>query len=229
MSSSPQLLPCRSVDCYIKLNRIEEGTYGVVYRGQDKATGEIVALKKLKLEKEKEGFPVTSLREINALMHAAPGHPHIVGLRELVVGKELASVFIVMDFIEHDLRSLMDEMTSPFSASEVKTLLKQLLSAVSAMHHRHMVHRDLKTANLLLSNRGEIKVADFGLARKLPPYEGESLHRWSSRGGTGHRNCCLAPEHMNGMWTCGPLGAYLGSWWRGGRYSRGKAKSNKSA
>lgn len=175
LSSNPPLIPCRSVDCYAKLNRIEEGTYGVVYRGQDKATGEIVALKKLKLEKEKEGFPITSLREINALMHASPGHPHIVGLRELVVGKELTSVFIVMDFIEHDLRSLMDEMPSPFSASEVKALLRQLLSAVSAMHRRWMIHRDLKTSNLLLSNRGEIKVADFGLARKLPPWEGESM------------------------------------------------------
>ena len=72
-----------------------------------------------------------------------------------------------MDFIDHDLRALMDEMSKPFELSEVKTLLKQLLSAMVTMHDRWIIHRDLKTSNLLLSNRGELKVADFGLARKL--------------------------------------------------------------
>lgn len=156
---------CRSVDCYKKLNRIEEGTYGIVYRAQERETGEIVALKKLKLEREREGFPVTSLREINALMQAR--HRNIVNIREMVVGRELNSVFIVMDFIEHDLRGLMDDMPQPFSISETKTMVQQLLCAVAAMHERWILHRDLKTSNLLLSNRGEIKVADFGLARRL--------------------------------------------------------------
>lgn len=80
--------PCRSVETYQKLNRIEEGTYGVVYRAQNKETGEIVALKRLKLEREREGFPVTSLREINALMTLK--HPNIVNIREMVVGEQLS-------------------------------------------------------------------------------------------------------------------------------------------
>lgn len=161
--------PCRSVDCYRKLNRIEEGTYGIVFRAEERETREIVALKKLKLEREREGFPVTSLREINALMQSK--HPHVVNIREMVVGSQLTSVYIVMDFVEHDLRTLMDEMERPFSVSEAKTLLRQLLDATAAMHERWILHRDLKTSNLLLNNRGEIKVADFGLARRLgsPP------------------------------------------------------------
>lgn len=53
---------------YFFFDRIEEGTYGVVYRAKEKRTGEIVALKRLKMEKEKEGFPITSLREINTLL-----------------------------------------------------------------------------------------------------------------------------------------------------------------
>ena len=59
---------CRSVDEFVCLNRIEEGTYGVVYRAKEKATNDIVALKRLKMEKEKEGFPITSLREVNTLL-----------------------------------------------------------------------------------------------------------------------------------------------------------------
>lgn len=61
------------------LNRIEEGTYGVVYRATDKKTNEVVALKRLKMEKEKEGFPITSLREINTLLKSQ--HENIVPVR----------------------------------------------------------------------------------------------------------------------------------------------------
>lgn len=158
------LTRCRHSSCYEKLNRIEEGSYGIVYRARDRETGDIVALKKLKLEKEKSGFPVTSLREIYTLLNAK--HPNIVNVREIVMHR-LDQVFIVMDFIEHDLKTLMTEMRTPFLQSEVKTLMLQLLSAVKLLHDNWIVHRDLKTSNLLLNNRGEIKVADFGLARKF--------------------------------------------------------------
>jgi cell division cycle 2-like protein len=77
-----------------------------------------------------------------------------------------------MDFLEHDLKTLMSDMTSPFMQSEVKTLMLQLLSAVATLHRNWIVHRDLKTSNLLLNNRGRVKVADFGLARKF----GSPLH-----------------------------------------------------
>lgn len=77
-----------------------------------------------------------------------------------------ARVFIVMDFIEHDLKTLLTVMPAPFLQSEIKTLLKQLLSAVAFCHERWILHRDLKTSNLLMNNRGQIKVADFGLARR---------------------------------------------------------------
>jgi cell division cycle 2-like protein len=83
----PPIQPSRSVFSYEKLNQIEEGSYGVVFRARDKQTGDIVALKKLKLEEEKNGFPITALREIYALMTCR--HENVVGIREVVVGDTL--------------------------------------------------------------------------------------------------------------------------------------------
>lgn len=85
--TAPALISCRSVDSYEKLNRIEEGAYGVVYRARDKETGEIIALKKLKLDKEKFGFPTTSLREIQMLLMAK--HPNIVNVKEIAIGSDI--------------------------------------------------------------------------------------------------------------------------------------------
>ncbi|KIJ68277.1 hypothetical protein HYDPIDRAFT_81366 [Hydnomerulius pinastri MD-312] len=160
----PPIQPSRSVYCYERLNQIEEGSYGVVFRARDKETGDIVALKKLKLDEEKHGFPITALREINALMSCR--HENVVRIREVVVGDTLTQVFVVMDFIEHDLKTLLTLMPSPFLQSEIKTLMLQLLSAVAHCHSNWILHRDLKTSNLLMNNRGTIKVADFGLARR---------------------------------------------------------------
>jgi cell division cycle 2-like protein len=86
-TAHPPIQPARSVYTYERLNQIEEGTYGVVFRGRDKSTGDIVALKKLKLDEEKFGFPITALREINALM--ACRHENVVRIREVVVGDTL--------------------------------------------------------------------------------------------------------------------------------------------
>lgn len=83
----PPILPSRSVYCYERLNQIEEGSYGVVFRARDKQTGDIVALKKLKLDEEKNGFPITALREVYALMSCR--HENVVGIREVVVGDTL--------------------------------------------------------------------------------------------------------------------------------------------
>mmetsp|Transcript_36739 Transcript_36739/g.57713 ORF Transcript_36739/g.57713 Transcript_36739/m.57713 type:complete len:438 (-) Transcript_36739:139-1452(-) len=156
--------PCRSVDCYEKLNKIEEGTFGIVFRAKDRQTNEIVALKQVKMEREKEGFPVTSLREFKLLM--ALNHENVVNVKEIVVGKK-NRFFIVMEYLPHDLKALMEVMPSRFSPSEVKCLLLQLLRAIAYLHDQQwVIHRDLKASNILLNNRGILKVADFGLARE---------------------------------------------------------------
>lgn len=161
LDSQPPFYPakhgCRSVEEFQCINRVEEGTYGVVYRAKDKRTGETVALKRLKIEKEKEGFPITSLREISTLLKA--NHENIVAVREVVVGSNMDKIYLVMDFVEHDLKSLMETMKQPFLLGEVKTLMLQLLRAVAHLHDNWILHRDLKTSNLLLSHSGILKVS----------------------------------------------------------------------
>ncbi|XP_078155214.1 cyclin-dependent kinase G-2-like isoform X2 [Carex rostrata] len=155
---------CRSIEDYEKLNRIEEGSYGVVYRARDKKSGEVVAVKKLKRETEKGGgFPMISLREINILLSIR--HPSIVDTKEVVMGSTMDSIFIVMEFMENDLKRAMEASKQPFSESETKQLMLQLLEGVMYLHKNWIIHRDLKTSNLLLNNSGELKICDFGLAR----------------------------------------------------------------
>ncbi|KAL6899360.1 hypothetical protein ACP4OV_006018 [Aristida adscensionis] len=174
------LQSCRSVDEFEKLNAINEGTYGVVFRARDKKTGEVVALKKVKMDKEREGFPLTSLREINILLSS--DHPSIVDVKEIVVGNRDDDTFMVMEYMEHDIKGVMETMKQPYSQSEVKCLMLQLLEGVKYLHDNWVLHRDLKTSNLLLNNRGELKICDFGLSRQygslLKPYTQPVVTLW---------------------------------------------------
>ncbi|MFH4976742.1 hypothetical protein AB6A40_003451 [Gnathostoma spinigerum] len=156
---------CRSVNEFEKLNRIGEGTYGIVYRAKDTKTEEIVALKKVRVDEksEEEGFSISALREIHLLLVLK--HKNVVRLKDVVVGRHLTSIFLVMEYCEQDLASLLDHMSAPFTEAQVKCIILQLLEALVYLHKNHVVHRDLKVSNLLLTNDGCLKVADFGLAR----------------------------------------------------------------
>lgn len=174
----PGLMGCRNIDEYECVNRVDEGTFGVVYRGKDKRTDEIVALKRLKMEKEKEGFPITALREINMLLKAG-NHPNIVNVKEILLGSNMDKIYMAMEFVEHDMKSLLDTMSrrnKRFSVGEQKTLMQQLLSGIEHMHKLWILHRDLKTSNLLMSHTGVLKIADFGLAREY----GDPLRKFTS-------------------------------------------------
>jgi len=165
----------RDVNTFVKLDRIGEGTYGTVYKAQDKKDGRIVALKKVKMDRERDGLPMTAVRELKLLRRT--NHPNIVQLLDVAVGKKLDSMFYIFEYCEHDLALLVDNRNSPFSESEVKCIMMQLLDAVAYLHENWIIHRDLKLSNLLFNNKGQLKLCDFGLAREY----GEPLQKYTTR------------------------------------------------
>jgi cell division cycle 2-like protein len=161
--------PCRHTSNYQVLNPIEEGSYGFVSRAKSLSSGAIVALKQVKMDgtATSDGFPITALREISILKRTS-SHPNIVTLHEILSGDTPTSCTLVLEFLDHDLKTLQEDMPDPFLASEIKTLLRQLVGAVGYLHDNSILHRDLKTSNILLDNRGHLKLADFGMARYIP-------------------------------------------------------------
>ncbi|XP_039987854.1 cyclin-dependent kinase 10 [Xiphias gladius] len=154
---------CRSVREFEKLNRIGEGTYGIVYRARDTKSDEIVALKKVRMDKEKDGIPISSLREITLLLRLR--HPNIVELKEVVVGSQLESLFLVMSYCEQDLASLLENMQTPFSEAQVKCIVLQLLKGLEYLHHNFIIHRDMVFMDVFFVPLFPLYTADFGLAR----------------------------------------------------------------
>ncbi|XP_041256822.1 cyclin-dependent kinase 10 isoform X1 [Onychostruthus taczanowskii] len=138
-------------------------------RARDTVTNETVALKKVRMDNEKDGMPISSLREITLLLQLQ--HPNIVELKDVVVGNHLESIFLVMGYCEQDLASLLENMQTPFSEAQVKCIILQVLKGLQYLHENYIIHRDLKVSNLLMTDKGCVKIADFGLARTygMPP------------------------------------------------------------
>lgn len=146
---------------YQKIEKIGEGTYGVVHKAKNRGSGEIVALKKIRLEAEDEGIPSTAIREISILKELQ--HGNIVRLHDVIhTEKKLTLVF---EYLEQDLKKYLDGSPDGLPAQEIKDLLYQLLKGVQFCHDRRVLHRDLKPQNLLINKNMELKLADFGLAR----------------------------------------------------------------
>mmetsp|Transcript_887 Transcript_887/g.529 ORF Transcript_887/g.529 Transcript_887/m.529 type:complete len:298 (-) Transcript_887:155-1048(-) len=156
------------MDRYQKMEKsgpLGEGTYGVVYKARDKNTNEIVALKRIRLEIEDEGIPSTTLREISVLRQLK--HPNIVMLNDVVQSE--GRLFLVFEFVDKDLKKHFEATEGMLSAQEIKSFLWQLLRGTHYCHVKGVVHRDLKPQNILISRTGELKIADFGLARAFVP------------------------------------------------------------
>ncbi|EMR10059.1 hypothetical protein PNEG_01811 [Pneumocystis murina B123] len=157
---------CISICDFEKLNRIGEGTYGVVYRAKDKRNNTIVALKAVRIfdNDRYSGIPITALREISLLRSLK--HKNIISVLEVAVGEALDDIYMVEEYCEQDMASMMDTICVKYTQSEVKCLIKQLLEGVEYLHRQNIIHRDLKMSNLLLNAKGILKIADFGMARE---------------------------------------------------------------
>ncbi|KAL8656335.1 MAG: hypothetical protein Q9210_000325 [Variospora velana] len=140
---------------------IGSGTYGKVFKAIHVYTKNLVALKKIRMEGEKDGFPVTAIREIKLLQSLK--HENVVQLQEVMV--ENNDCFMVFEYLSHDLTGLLNHPTFKLDHSHKKHLAKQLFDSLSHLHRRGVLHRDIKAANILISNTGQLKLADFGLAR----------------------------------------------------------------
>ncbi|KAK6435899.1 serine/threonine protein kinase, CMGC, CDC2/CDK subfamily [Oleoguttula sp. CCFEE 5521] len=140
---------------------VGSGTYGKVYKGIHVYTGKMVALKKIRMEGERDGFPVTAIREIKLLQSL--NHVNVVTLQEVMV--ERNDCFMVFEYLEHDLTGLLNHPSFTLTTAHKKHLAKQLFEGLDYLHHRGVLHRDIKAANILVSKTGELKLADFGLAR----------------------------------------------------------------
>jgi cyclin-dependent kinase len=146
---------------YTKIDKLGEGTYGIVYKAKNRETGEIVALKRIRLDSEDEGVPCTAIREISLLKELK--HPNIVRLYDVIhTEKKLTLVF---EYLDQDLKKYLDECGGVIPKPTIKSFLFQLLRGISFCHEHRVLHRDLKPQNLLINRKGELKLADFGLAR----------------------------------------------------------------
>lgn len=160
---SDSVVPVRAMEDYVKIEKIGEGTYGVVYKGRNKNTNKFVALKKIRLESEEEGVPSTAIREISILKELQ--HPNIVSLLDVLLQE--AKLYLVFEFLQMDLKKYMDTIPSHkyMEKDLVKSYTFQILQGITFCHSHRILHRDLKPQNLLIDKNGIIKLADFGLAR----------------------------------------------------------------
>uniref|UniRef100_A0A8C1NAY7 Cyclin-dependent kinase 13 n=1 Tax=Cyprinus carpio TaxID=7962 RepID=A0A8C1NAY7_CYPCA len=179
----------RCVDKFEIIGITGEGTYGQVYKAKDKDTAELVALKKVRLDNEKEGFPITAIREIKILRQL--NHKSIINMKEIVTDKEDAldfkndkgAFYLVFEYMDHDLMGLLESGLVHFNESHIKSFMRQLLEGLDYCHKKNFLHRDIKCSNILLNNKGQIKLADFGLARlynseESRPYTNKVITLW---------------------------------------------------
>ncbi|TKR62243.1 hypothetical protein L596_026231 [Steinernema carpocapsae] len=158
------------IDKYERVNKIGQGTFGEVFKARCRKTNRMVALKKILTENEKEGFPITALREIKMLQRLKSKYVteliDICGKKNGPQFRDRCTFYLVFTFCDHDLAGLLNSKM-PINLVQKKTLLKHLFEGLFTIHRNGILHRDMKAANVLIGSDGYLKLADFGLARPL--------------------------------------------------------------
>lgn len=157
--------------------QVGEGTYGKVYKAVNIKTNNMVALKRLRLEAERDGVPITAVREIKLLQSLQ--HNNIVQLQEMMV--EQNQFYMVFEYTDHDLAGLLAIPDLKLSLGNIKYMFRQAMEGLAFVHHRGVLHRDIKGSNILVTSSGQVKLADFGLARSINMYVRPSDAMYTNR------------------------------------------------
>lgn len=175
---------------YQRTDLIGQGAYGIVYKGKQQSTGDIVAIKRIPFADStpEGGVPCNVIREISLLREL--DHPNVVKLLDIIQAHP-GGLYLVFEFVAHDLKTFMDKHQTSDDINDrvglpvptVRSFLRQILAGVGFCHTYRVLHRDLKPHNLLISADGrQLKLADFGLARlsAIPngPYTFEVVTLW---------------------------------------------------
>ncbi|KAL6543269.1 hypothetical protein OROHE_010789 [Orobanche hederae] len=163
----------RRADSFEKLDKIGQGTYSNVYRARDLDEGKIVALKKVRFDNLEPESVRFMAREIHMLRRL--NHPNVIKLEGLVTSRMSCSLYLVFEYMEHDLAGLASHPGLKFTEPQVKCYMKQLLRGLDHCHSCGVLHRDIKGSNLLIDNNGILKIADFGLASLYDPHQTQPL------------------------------------------------------
>lgn len=157
------------MDKYDKGETLGQGQFGRVIKATVKATGQVVAIKKVKLANKKEGIHMTALREIKILkeLHS----PHVIELVDVFISKG-SNLALVFELMESDLEAVIKDTALVLSASDIKSYIHMALQGLAECHRHNVVHRDIKPNNLLIAKTGHLKLADFGLSKVCDSPEG---------------------------------------------------------
>ncbi|XP_061358090.1 cyclin-dependent kinase C-2 C-like [Gastrolobium bilobum] len=163
-------------DSFQKLDKIGQGTYSSVFRAREVETGRMFALKKVRFDNLQPESIRFMAREITILRRL--DHPNIMKLEGIITARLSNSIYLVFEYMEHDLAGLVSRPDIVFTDSQIKCYMRQLLSGIEHCHVRGIIHRDIKVSNILLNNEGVLKIGDFGLANTISP---NNKHHLTSR------------------------------------------------
>ncbi|KAL1337477.1 hypothetical protein AAHE18_10G141900 [Arachis hypogaea] len=155
----------KSADSYIKLGKVGCGTYSNVYKARDKRSGKIVALKKVRFDTSDPESIKFMAREIMILQTL--DHPNVIKLEGVATSRMQYSIYLVFEFMHADLARIIARSAVRLTEPQIKCYMQQLLCGLQYCHEKGVIHRDIKSSNLLVDTRGVLKIADFGLAHSF--------------------------------------------------------------